>query len=73
MNERIKQLWEKSTGATVPAEGFYSSASNYNIEKFAELIVKECADVAQLNTPDTEECEYTHLVSEKIREHFGVE
>jgi hypothetical protein len=26
-----------------------------------------------MNTPDTEECEYTHLISEKIREHFGVE
>jgi hypothetical protein len=44
-----------------------------SIEKFAELIVRECAEVAQMNTPDTEECEYTHLVSEKILEHFGVE
>ena len=42
MNERIKELWEQSTGAAVPAEGFYSSASKYNIEKFAELIVREC-------------------------------
>jgi hypothetical protein len=44
-----------------------------NVEKFTELIVKECAEVAQMNTPDTEECEYTHLISEKIKEHFGVE
>jgi hypothetical protein len=46
MNERIKELWENSTGATVPEDGYYSSASKYNIEKFAELIVKECAQVA---------------------------
>ena len=46
MNERIKELWEQSTGAAVPAEGFYSSASKYNIEKFAELIVRECMELA---------------------------
>ena len=49
MNERIRELWEQSTGAAVPAEGFYSSASKYNIEKFAELIVGECAKVLETN------------------------
>jgi hypothetical protein len=44
-----------------------------DLERFAEKIVRECAEVAQMNTPDTEECEYTHLISEKIKEHFGVE
>ena len=47
MNERIKRLWEQSTGAAVPAEGFYSSASKYNIEKFAELIVAECINMIE--------------------------
>lgn len=46
MNERICSLWEQSTGASVPADGFYSSASAFNIEKFAELIVRECVDIA---------------------------
>ncbi len=43
------------------------------MEKFAELIVKECADVAWMNTPETEELEYSHLISNKIKQHFGVE
>jgi hypothetical protein len=42
-------------------------------EKFAELIVKECADVAHTHTPETEECEYQWLIYNKIKEHFGVE
>ena len=66
MNNRIKELepqcWEHN-----------EFGLNFNYQKFAELIVRECAEVAQMNTPDTEECEYTHLVSEKILEHFGVE
>jgi len=42
-------------------------------KKFAELIVKECADVAWMNTPETEELEYSHLIKDKILKHFGVE
>lgn len=42
MNKQIRNLWEQSTGSSVPGDGFYSSASNYNIEKFANLIVLEC-------------------------------
>jgi hypothetical protein len=67
MNERIKELAKQS----LPA--FYLTNCLSALEKFALLIVKECAEVAQMNTPDTEECEYTHLISEKIKEHFGVE
>jgi hypothetical protein len=42
-------------------------------EKFAELIVRECAKVAWYHTPDTEELEYSHLIEDKILKHFGVE
>lgn len=42
MNERIKENWEKATGSAIPGPGFFASASDYNIEKFAELIVNEC-------------------------------
>jgi hypothetical protein len=52
--------------------GDYYSSVMVDLERFAEKIVRECAEVAQMNTPDTEECEYTHLISEKIKEHFGV-
>lgn len=46
MNERIKELWSQ-------AGGYYNNGNQYtwpeytidNLEKFAELIVKECADI----------------------------
>ena len=68
MNEHILQrLMNKS----------YVDIDKYNNrfspEKFAELIVRECMDVAKDHTPGTEECEYTWLIHDKIKEHFGVE
>lgn len=71
MNERIYELWEQSTGAAVPAEGFYSSASKYNIEKFAELVVQECMLVI------TEESENIHAEGTieaivNLEKYFGV-
>ena len=75
MNKRIKKLWEEATGATIPAEGFYSSASKYNIEKFAELIIKECMEVASPNYMSTPEdsAYYVELAIDRIADHFGVE
>ena len=62
MNERIKELATKS-----------ELELTIETKKFAELIVKECADVAHTHTPQTEECEYQWLIHNKIKEHFGVE
>ena len=76
MNERIKELWENSTGATVPEDGYYSSASKYNIEKFAELIVKKCAAIASntnLEDVDGGDSAVLGAAREQILEHFGVE
>ena len=67
MNEKIKELAEQ-------AELNDTILFNKDkLEKFAELIVKKCAKVAWANTPDYEELEYVHLISDKIKEHFGVE
>jgi len=80
MNERIKELWEQSTGAAVPEEGFYSSASKYNIEKFAELIVQECMEVCRRGKYDGRDDMSLIQFNNGIRfcmnaidEHFGVE
>ena len=60
MNERIRELWWKAR------IGYNNqSCDNEVVEKFAELIVKECADVAA----DHEALD----IYEEIREHFGVE
>ncbi len=82
MNERIKELLNQATTdalyETKDAIDFLDNPVSkqqreLQLEKFAELIVKKCMDVAKYHTPDTEECEYTWLIHDKIKEHFGVE
>ena len=78
MNERIKSLIERAEYQAQKQSGsdweVHVEPSREQIfEKFAELIVKKCMDVAKYHTPDTEECEYTWLIHDKIKEHFGVE
>ena len=78
MNERIKELAEQA-GFT---EGRYESddgpwiESEFNKEKFAELIVADCLDVVAMRIylGPVEMCrqECKALASE-IKEHFGVE
>jgi hypothetical protein len=68
MNERIRQLVEKSY-----IYDKQNDSSFFNKELFAELIVKKCMDVAKYHTPETEECEYTWLIHDKIKQYFGVE
>ena len=67
MNERIRELLEQAgvKYTIMPKDTVY--------EKFAELIVRECGNVAWQHTPDTEELEYSHLIKDKILERFGVE
>jgi hypothetical protein len=69
MNERIREL-------AVQAGWIYVGNSRVqNLEKFAELIVKECAAVG-FNTfdgePDAPASELQFYVRDKIKEHFGV-
>jgi len=81
MNERIKELKQQAGDFATETYSKYTMVTfdtNKSIEtlfedKFAELIVKECAKIAWYNTPDTEELEYSHLIKDKILNHFGVE
>jgi hypothetical protein len=73
MNERIRELWENSTGASVPGEGFYSSASKYNIEKFAEMIVKECLEILDGEDDYGYESRGVRIAAYRMKKHFGVE
>ena len=67
MNERIQQLAEQA--------GWDNHHSKFDtrIEKFAELIVRECIDIAQdrANFPGFPPNDVNHIIDE-IREHFGV-
>lgn len=71
MNERIRELLVEAREQT--KEGKWNAPTAVWAEKFAELIVRECGEVAWRNTPETEELEYSHLIKDKILEHFGVE
>ena len=42
-------------------------------QKFAELIIKKCADIADKNRTALEMDRNTHLAADAIKEHFGVE
>jgi len=66
MNERIKQLWD--TAAKLESDPSWEGQTKF-MEKFAELIVKECADIELywLNEQDRKS------IAEKIKKHFGVE
>ena len=64
MNERIKQLAEQA-GIVIPKDSEYNGHIYRNsIEKFAELIVRECANIALREDHDPYEC---------ILAHFGVD
>jgi hypothetical protein len=70
MNERIEDI-----ALSIDPEAWRQCHAD-DVEwctKFAELIIKECAKVAWHNTPETEELEYSHMIKDKILEHFGVE
>jgi hypothetical protein len=64
MNQRIKQLAHQ-------ADWDDEFREDFDIEKFAELIIDECALVANEHV---EEAEGVHLgVGRRIKQHFGVD
>jgi hypothetical protein len=68
MNERIRELAELCTSSFVNMHAEWEE--DFDKEKFAELIVRECAGIVQPYMSRWEEdCD---LVI-KIKEHFGVE
>jgi hypothetical protein len=64
VNEQIERL-AKLSDCTIDRLGYGEG----NLEKFAELIVRECADYVQLYYKD-HTCE---VISHNMKAHFGVE
>ena len=77
MNERIRELAEQ----TGWAEHIRYKPTRIEIEKFAELIVKECAQIAVFKDSGTvatadvagHMAAGRSIAARLIREHFGVE
>ena len=79
MNERIKEL-AKQAGFAMEIDndpnsppGWWGAGHNPTFEKFAELIIKECCEVAREWEDDyvVEDTAPSH-VDIKIEKHFGV-
>jgi len=71
MNERVKILWSEAAESTI---GDSWEEQTKFMERFAELIVRECAAIADIERPNSIGCGYiTKTKGMLIREHFGVE
>ena len=75
MNERIKELAKQAGGNPnykafrghfLPPPPDYIDPATLDLEKFAELVVRDCRDMFVVNSPSW------NLLNEKL-EHFGVE
>jgi hypothetical protein len=75
MNEQILEL-AKQAGFIDRGNG-HTAYMNFDHEKFAELIVRECIQVVDdMADPEEDSDRYFWAIqnaSEKIKEHFGVE
>jgi hypothetical protein len=76
MNDRIKEL-------SIQADEWMAETSNWRHikglpglirdQKFAELIVRECAEIAKHHIMNISTYADAEFVDEQIKEHFGVE
>jgi hypothetical protein len=70
MNERIKELAEQSFDITKDnRDRVEYSADSYGIEKFAELIIQECATMFTMTHADEQ---YPRRIDKTILKHFGI-
>jgi hypothetical protein len=64
MNERIKELWDEA--AKLEPDPSWAGQTRF-MEKFAELIVQECAELVDRAISDG------GVDGRVVKEHFGVE
>ncbi len=68
MNEQIKQLWEEAAKTT--QSDSWEEQTKF-MERFAELIVRECEQVSLKNSHRDDDM--GAIIARQIKEHFGVE
>ena len=68
MNERILELADK---AIEDMPGAWNIPDEF-CEKFAELIVKECAEVIFETPVKSTEVVIMHVIRDRVKEHFGM-
>ena len=74
MNERIRELWDQAAKSTAA----YPSGQNTSwetqvnfMDKFAELIVRECEQVSLKNSHRNDDM--GAIIARNIKKHFGIE
>jgi DNA-binding transcriptional MocR family regulator len=73
MNERIRELERQATETVKCGLNGTSTAESFNRKKFAELIVRECANMAESFHHHQYDLTGNLELHEFIKEHFGVE
>jgi hypothetical protein len=78
MNERIRELAEQAKGFVdlnkhVGGDNGCMVYTYDGLAKFAELIVRECAELAKHHVMNISTYGDAEFVDEQIKEHFGVE
>ena len=75
MNEQIKQLAIQAKLIAAEPNGFDPTRLSMSQQKFAELIVKECAEHLESSVlvPNSEHSRVKWKCIRAIKEHFGVE
>ena len=71
MNERIRELAEEA--GFIPGVMGLNRFTYFDTEKFAELIVRECASIAKHHVMNISTYADADFVDEQIREYFGIE
>lgn len=67
MNERIRELAKQAGYTPLEPKTFADDLQEIFLQKFAALIVRECADIATINSHQWESPGYY------VRKHFGIE
>ena len=72
MNDRIKELAEQAELIEI-VDDAYQERGTWQpfVEKFAELIVQECAEFARQH--NLQKADRSYMIHRAMRDHFGVE
>ena len=74
MNDRIKALFIQAGGTVEEDNGnLWTYSDDLDPELFAQLVVRECANIADTERSNSVGCGYiTKTNGMRIKEHFGV-
>ena len=71
MNERIQELAKQARKKPLGNSWCYTNPAEFE-QKFAKLIVKECAKVIFETPVDYMETDTMHRIRDSVKQHFGV-